>query len=330
MGSNCPPLCTDKNYVCSHWSQCIDGWQSSENCKLDSSNCWVISSAATQSKIMTRECIVPTCAESDYKISDWGQCVHGIMERAVTKSISCNIPQIINIRKACSPSICQENSYNIVWTKCVDNKQYSSFIKNEDCVLGYVPPAEKDCVSPIPTPKCQESSFSYGAWTPCVNNTSMRVAVKKQKCIGDPVISKSCSIPDKTTTRIKTDGVLTNKLKGKILLQIESCGEAYYVNPKDGKSYYMADGNSAYSVMRNLGVGITNDNLNKINTDKNFAKKNAGKIFLQVEASGEAYYIDFNGEAHYLKDGTAAYGIMRDLGLGITNSDLSKIAEGNL
>jgi len=55
-----------------------------------------------------------------------------------------------------------------------------------------------------------------------------------------------------------------DKLKGQILLQVESRGEAWYVNPKDGKRYYMQDGNSAYQIMRFLSLGITNANLEKI------------------------------------------------------------------
>lgn len=118
---------------------------------------------------------------------------------------------------------------------------------------------------------------------------------------------------------------LSDTLKGRILLQVESKGEAWYVNPKDGKRYYMPDGSAAYIMMRNLGVGITNKNLDKVKTDKNFAKKQQGKIFLQVESKGEAYYIDTKGEMHYLKDGEAAYGVMRELGLGIKNTDIDKI-----
>lgn len=117
------------------------------------------------------------------------------------------------------------------------------------------------------------------------------------------------------------------KQKGKILLQVESHGEAWYVNPKDGKRYYMADGNKAYDVMRNMGVGITNKDLDKIKANKTLAKKSSGKIFLQIESKGEAYYIDFDGVAHYLKDGAAAYEIMRSLGVGITNNDLTKITQ---
>ncbi|MDD2287742.1 MAG: hypothetical protein PHQ01_02310 [Candidatus Pacebacteria bacterium] len=125
------------------------------------------------------------------------------------------------------------------------------------------------------------------------------------------------------------DNTLSNKLKGRILLQVESRGEAYYVNPKDGKRYYMANGNEAYRIMRYLSVGITNVDLNRIQTNKDFAKQHKGKIFLQVESKGEAYYIDFDGVPHYLKDGQVAYEAMRNLGLGITNENLNKIIEGD-
>lgn len=119
-------------------------------------------------------------------------------------------------------------------------------------------------------------------------------------------------------------------LGGKILLQVQSHGEAWYVNPKNGKRFYMANGEKAYGAMRSFGIGITNKDLAKIKINKTLAKKSSGKIFLQVESHGEAYYIDFNGVAHYLKDGAAAYGIMRSLGLGITNVNLNKIPEGSL
>ncbi|MFA6551464.1 MAG: hypothetical protein WCV41_02985, partial [Patescibacteria group bacterium] len=121
------------------------------------------------------------------------------------------------------------------------------------------------------------------------------------------------------------DSSLSNKLKGRILLQVENHGEAWYINPKNSKKYYMADGDEAYNIMRDLGVGITNKDLEKIKTDKNFAKKHSGKIFLQVEDKGQAYYIDFEGNGHYLKDGGEAYKIMRELGLGITNNNIRKI-----
>jgi hypothetical protein len=126
----------------------------------------------------------------------------------------------------------------------------------------------------------------------------------------------------------KIDANLTNKLMGKILLQIESRGEAWYVNPKDGKRYYMADGTAAYSIMKRLGIGINNQNYNKILSNKTYAKSQTGKIFIKTEDLGKAYYIDSTGTACYLKDGAEAYNIMRKLGLGIKTSDLEKIQVG--
>jgi len=64
--------------------------------------------------------------------------------------------------------------------------------------------------------------------------------------------------------KIVFDIAMIDKLKGKILIQVEGKGEAWYVNPVDGKRYYMANGEMAYQVMRYLSLGITNDNLEQI------------------------------------------------------------------
>jgi hypothetical protein len=60
------------------------------------------------------------------------------------------------------------------------------------------------------------------------------------------------------------DNSLSNRLRGKILLQVESHGEAWYINPQDGKRYYMPDGPAAYEIMKYLSLGISNNDLNKI------------------------------------------------------------------
>lgn len=117
----------------------------------------------------------------------------------------------------------------------------------------------------------------------------------------------------------------SQKLAGRILLQVESRGEAWYVEPKTGERYYMANGNEAYNIMKNLGIGISNTDLEKIKNNKSLAAKQKGKIFLQVESRGEAYYVDFNGNLNYLKNGLEAYNIMRTLGLGISNKDIENI-----
>ena len=54
------------------------------------------------------------------------------------------------------------------------------------------------------------------------------------------------------------------KLKGRILLQVEENGEAWYVNPANLRRYYLGRPNDAFKVMKELGVGISNKNLEKI------------------------------------------------------------------
>lgn len=54
---------------------------------------------------------------------------------------------------------------------------------------------------------------------------------------------------------------LVNRLRGRILLQVESRGEAWYLNSQDGKRYYMNDGSAAYQIMRFLSLGISNADL---------------------------------------------------------------------
>ncbi len=58
--------------------------------------------------------------------------------------------------------------------------------------------------------------------------------------------------------------IFPNHVLGKILLDVEQNGEAYYIYPKDKKAYYLGRPADAFNVMRNLGLGITNDDVRKI------------------------------------------------------------------
>ncbi len=66
------------------------------------------------------------------------------------------------------------------------------------------------------------------------------------------------------TGRMPISAAFTNRLKGRILLQVQQKGQAWYVNPADGKRYYLKDGAAAYQIMRFLSLGITDKNLRTI------------------------------------------------------------------
>ncbi|OGF24128.1 hypothetical protein A3H09_04190 [Candidatus Falkowbacteria bacterium RIFCSPLOWO2_12_FULL_45_13] len=64
--------------------------------------------------------------------------------------------------------------------------------------------------------------------------------------------------------RIALDENLIKQLQGKILLQVESSGAAWYLNPADHKKYYLGRPEDAWQVMRSLALGITDENLEQI------------------------------------------------------------------
>lgn len=68
--------------------------------------------------------------------------------------------------------------------------------------------------------------------------------------------------------KILTDGVFAKKQGGKILLQVEGKGEAWYVNPADNKRYFLGRPSDAFNLMRKLGLGVSNGDLNKIAEQK--------------------------------------------------------------
>ncbi|MDP2630278.1 MAG: hypothetical protein Q8P56_02625 [Candidatus Uhrbacteria bacterium] len=127
-------------------------------------------------------------------------------------------------------------------------------------------------------------------------------------------------------------------LKGRILLQVQSAGEAWYVHPKTGERTLLGRPADAFTAMRKLGLGISNNDLKRLfgmvpNNEKKImikdramAQKLAGTILLQVERNGEAYYLDpVNLVAYFLGRPSDAFQVMRNRGLGVTNENLSLV-----
>lgn len=126
---------------------------------------------------------------------------------------------------------------------------------------------------------------------------------------------------------------MAERTSGYILLQVEKNGEAWYVYPKTLTRFYLGRPADAFTLMRQLGLGISNANLAKIPVagssaqgDLALRKKLSGYILLQVEKNGEAWYVyPKNKQRYYLGRPADAYSIMRRLGLGISNTDLAQI-----
>ena len=132
-----------------------------------------------------------------------------------------------------------------------------------------------------------------------------------------------------------SDLALAKRLAGRILLQVQSKGEAWYVHPITLKRYYLGRPADAFRIMREHGLGITNVNLSRVpEASRSGALPRSlthvsGRILLQVESHGEAWYVNPQIlKRYYLGRPADAFRIMREQGLGITDKDLEKIGLG--
>ena len=274
---------------------------------------------------------------------------------------------------------------------CFDNKK----INEATCNNGFVGFTLFDCLGSCLDGICIESS-SVEETSPVATQEEPTEAEQLLRQRITHLEYKISELEEKVIELEKNlassvDQSLIDRLRGRILLQVEENGEAWYLDDITDKKYYLKDGDSAYVALNAFGLGVSNENIAKIPIgiearaeavdsdndglddkleeaigtdltkadsdgdgypdgqevkdgfnplagagaklagDLNLATRLRGKILLQVQSRGEAWYVNpADGKRYYMKDGDQAYQIMRFLSLGITNTDLRKIAVGEL
>ncbi|MHB8904105.1 MAG: hypothetical protein ACYC40_03315, partial [Patescibacteria group bacterium] len=140
--------------------------------------------------------------------------------------------------------------------------------------------------------------------------------------------SSSSSSSSTASAPTSSSSSSSNSLSGRILLQVEDKGQAWYISPINNKRYYLGRPADAYNIMRKLGLGISNKNFDALTTTVN--RSLLGRILIKVEDSGRAYYYNpLNSKLYYLGRPDDAFKIIRNLGLGISNVNLNKISAAN-
>lgn len=146
----------------------------------------------------------------------------------------------------------------------------------------------------------------------------------------DSVVASAGGSSNNSSTSNSAAASVSPSLKGKILLQVQDKGQAWYVNPLNGKRYSLGRPEDAYNVMRRLALGVSNANFAAIENNPSTWRSLAGRILLKTEDNGRAYYFDPTElKLYYLGRPQDAFNVMRSRGLGITNSDLTKITISN-
>lgn len=112
-------------------------------------------------------------------------------------------------------------------------------------------------------------------------------------------IMKKLSLGAKHDFIVNTE-IFPERLSGRILLDVEKNGEAYYIYPGDLKKYYLARPTDAFRIMREFGLGITNIDLAEIILgDINAAVINLPKentIIQDVPFSSQAPFGDWSDQ----------------------------------
>ncbi len=136
---------------------------------------------------------------------------------------------------------------------------------------------------------------------------------------------------------VEEDEVFTEKLHGKMLLDVEGNGEVYYVDPITGGKEYLADGFAAHKLLERRALGINEENFSTlviggedvesdVCNENKLGKRLKGRIVLRVEEKGKAYWINpVNCLAYYMGTHEAAYGLMKQKSLGIKKNDLARV-----
>lgn len=131
---------------------------------------------------------------------------------------------------------------------------------------------------------------------------------------------------------ISVDAATPKNLYGRIVLEVERHGEAWYIHPQTGVLYFLGRPSDALALMRTQGLGITNENLFRIarpedaQNDVAFAKSLAGRILLQVEDRGEAWYVHpVSLQRFYLGRPSDALSLLRTQGLGISKATMATL-----
>jgi len=98
------------------------------------------------------------------------------------------------------------------------------------------------------------------------------------------------------------------RLAGKILLDVEWNGEAYYVYPDDLRGYYLGRPADAFQVMRDLGLGIANRDLTQIALGAGSGtppEDESAETDLPLAGVGDNYHLVDTQQSHCFDDTSA-------------------------
>lgn len=120
-----------------------------------------------------------------------------------------------------------------------------------------------------------------------------------------------------------------NDLAGRILLQVEDQGQAWYLNPDNFKKYYLGRPDEAQALFKEFSLALEPQILNDY-LREGFPPEMAGRLFTNRQESYEIYYINPLDLKGYSVDSPwETFLLMQNLSLGVSNDDLRSLKTYN-
>jgi len=264
-----PKTCTSWTY--SDWSSCQSNGAKTRSVVSSSPN-----GCVGGSPVLTQSCtyIPPTCTSWTY--SNWSSCASNGQQ---TRTILTGSPSDCS---GGSPVLSQSCTYTTPTTYCT-NVFYSNW---GTCIGGF---QNRSVISSLPSGCTLTTAQQLATSKECVIHNKevidSNAPVKgdeEKKDIDKKDANQESALPgiskegaelknevlqrERDSQATKFNTTLTNRLSGRILLQIEEKGEAWYVEPTTKAKHFMGRPADAFSMMREFGLGISENNF------KNFVK----------------------------------------------------------
>lgn len=215
---------------------------------------------------------MPVTPCSSASFGEWGVCINGFQYRDVVSQSPSNCTlttsQQLSRSKICGAPDNESSNDNSNNQNQNQNQNQNSNSKPVDVIA--VIQVEKSLVSKVNT---QLANRLAGHILLQVENNGqawyVEPVVKEKIFLGRPVDAfyamrkTGLGISNANFNRFQNNGVPA-RFAGRILLKVEEHGEAYYVDPVTMKMHYLGRPDDAFRVMRELALGINNENIRQI------------------------------------------------------------------
>jgi hypothetical protein len=147
------------------------------------------------------------------------------------------------------------------WSLCLNNTQYRNVLSQtpSGCTLNAAQEASR-------TRTCGITATTTPIVTPIITTVVTPITPSVSDVDVDKIMDQERSL----TTTINRN--LIDRLRGRILLQVEEKGQAWYIHPLTGRRHYLGRPIDAFRIMREQGIGITNSDLLKISISLDYLK----------------------------------------------------------